>query len=183
MANKVSFGMRRAQLSTHFLFGGKVWKIHHFCQLPLCVVPKSCTHHLTHNNNNLLSHKEKKGGKTRKTARLVHVAPAAGRQTCTLVCLPGEWWQMSIGSHAASPTCALLWANAHTHTDVDTPVSGPSHSLSWYCITFPFDVKLCFHSPRLSGRIVIRCSAKRASKRGRRHCLAVVCLFWKMFLQ
>lgn len=61
MVNKVSFGMRRTQLSTHFLFRGRVGKIHHFSQLPLCVVPKSCTHHLTHNNNNLLSRKEKKG--------------------------------------------------------------------------------------------------------------------------
>lgn len=106
MANKVSFGRRLAQLSTHFLFWGRVGEIHQFVQLPLCVVPKSCTHHLTHNNNKLLSHKEEKG-ENQQTARYVRAAPAGGEQTCTLVCLPGEWWQMSIHFRTASLTCAL----------------------------------------------------------------------------
>lgn len=34
------------------------------------LVPKSCTHHLTHNNNNLLSHMRKKKKKMGRGARL-----------------------------------------------------------------------------------------------------------------
>lgn len=81
--------MRRAQLSTHFLFGGKVWKIHHFCQLPLCVVPKSCTHHLTHNNNNLLSHKEKKKGENQKNSEVGACCPCC-RQTDVHTSVPAR---------------------------------------------------------------------------------------------
>lgn len=111
MANKVSFGVRRAQQ--------RVGKLHQFSQLPRCVVPKSCTHHLTHNNNNLPSHKGKKG-ENQQTAWYVRAAPAGGGQKCTIVCLPGEWWQMSIHFHVASPTCALLRVFEQTHTLTQT---------------------------------------------------------------
>lgn len=79
MANKVSFGRRHAQLSTHFSFSGESGETSPVLSIAPVFVPKSCTHHLTHNNNNLLSHKEKKGKTSKQRGMCVLPLLAADR--------------------------------------------------------------------------------------------------------
>lgn len=85
----------------------------------------------------------------------IHAPLAAERNILSCVhSLLGKWWQMEtaegchtdslqytpIHFHTASPICAT--SDRHTPEHTQTPVV-PFPS-SWYCISFPFDVKFVF---------------------------------------
>lgn len=134
---------------------------HYWSSLPpRFPLPKNCTHHLSHNNNNLFSHIRKKRKNCKQTLGPISMRVHARRRqtyphvsTGDVCCASGGMDGRGLRDVSQTDTHTLVHARTFshslthvrcvthtcTHTDTCRPFPPP-----WYCISFPFDVEFVF---------------------------------------
>ena len=162
----IKSALAKASQTTFHLFS---FFEHYRCSLaPCCLLPKRCTHHLTHNNNSLFSHR-----RNLWSSKVFIYMPAEDKHTlmCPQLMSPGR-----SGLRDITPTC-LTHVHCVTHTCTHTDTCRPFSSLV-VLYRFPVWCGVCFWLSRLRGVVWSGRAVRR--RNGRRYCFTTDCLLLKM---